>query len=119
MTQNVTVSDTNQNAVLYCTNDGSAPTASSVQCANPIKVSQRQTLRAVAIAPGMDPSTVASAAYMIGASTSTSVVTAVTPASGPAAGGTTVTIAGTNLIGVTAVNFGTIPATGVTVLSIC
>ena len=39
------------------------------------------------------------------------VVTGVSPASGPAAGGTTVTIEGTNFTGATAVKFGTAPAT--------
>jgi hypothetical protein len=84
--QNVTVSDTNQNAVLYCTNDGSAPTASSPQCANPTKVSQSQTLKAIAIAPGMDPSVIATAAFTIGALAPVPVVTAVTPGGRPVNG---------------------------------
>jgi hypothetical protein len=41
----------------------------------------------------------------------------VTPSSGPIAGGTTVTITGTNLTGATAVTFGGTPATGVTVVN--
>jgi DNA-binding beta-propeller fold protein YncE len=44
-------------------------------------------------------------------------VTKVEPASGPAAGGTTVTITGTNLTGATAVKFGSASATGVKVES--
>jgi hypothetical protein len=44
-------------------------------------------------------------------------VTALAPTSGPAAGGTTVTITGTGLTGATAVDFGTTPATDVTVVS--
>jgi hypothetical protein len=44
-------------------------------------------------------------------------VTSVSPTSGPTAGGTTVTITGTNLTGATAVNFGTASATNVTVVS--
>ncbi|MFJ9448070.1 IPT/TIG domain-containing protein [Kitasatospora sp. NPDC101235] len=43
------------------------------------------------------------------------VVTAVAPDHGPLAGGTTVTLTGTNLTGTTAVNFGTVPATAFTV----
>jgi hypothetical protein len=44
-------------------------------------------------------------------------VTSISPTSGPAAGGTSVTINGTNLSGTTAVKFGDIAATGVTVIS--
>jgi hypothetical protein len=44
-------------------------------------------------------------------------VTKVAPSSGPVAGGTTVTITGTGLTGVTGVKFGTNPATNVTVVS--
>ncbi|MFE1206323.1 IPT/TIG domain-containing protein [Streptomyces sp. NPDC058762] len=38
-------------------------------------------------------------------------VTSISPATGPAAGGTTVTVKGTRLAGVTAVNFGATPGT--------
>ncbi|MFI8206718.1 IPT/TIG domain-containing protein [Streptomyces sp. NPDC085937] len=42
-------------------------------------------------------------------------ITAISPTNGPAAGGTTVTITGADLSGVTAVNFGTKPGTGLVV----
>ena len=108
--QNVTVAGTAQDTVLYCTNDGSTPTSASPQCTNPIKVSQSQTIKAIAIAPGMEPSAVAIAAYTIGASAVRPTVTAIGPATGSSAGGTGVTIVGTNFTGVTAVNFGTLQA---------
>lgn len=44
-------------------------------------------------------------------------ISAVSPASGPLAGGTLVTLTGTNLTGASAVTFGGTPATGVTVVS--
>ncbi|MBI0378598.1 IPT/TIG domain-containing protein [Streptomyces albiflaviniger] len=44
-------------------------------------------------------------------------LTAVSPASGPATGGTTVTLTGTNLLGTTAVRFGAVNATSFTVVS--
>jgi hypothetical protein len=44
-------------------------------------------------------------------------VTSVTPTSGPAAGGNTVTITGTNLTGATSVNFGGVAAASFTVVS--
>ncbi len=45
------------------------------------------------------------------------VVTGLSPTSGPAAGGTLVTITGTSFTGATAVDFGTTPATNLTVVS--
>jgi hypothetical protein len=44
-------------------------------------------------------------------------VSSVSPSSGPTAGGTSVTITGTNFTGATAVKFGAVPATGFTVAS--
>ena len=44
-------------------------------------------------------------------------VSGISPTGGPAAGGTIVTITGTGFIGATAVDFGTIPATDLTVVS--
>ena len=44
-------------------------------------------------------------------------VTGISPNSGPAAGGTLVTITGTGFTGATAVDFGTTPATDVTVVN--
>ena len=44
-------------------------------------------------------------------------VTGISPTTGPAAGGTMVTITGTGFTGATAVDFGTTPATSVTVVS--
>ena len=49
--------------------------------------------------------------------TSSPTVTKVSPSSGPAAGGTTVTITGTNFASPTTVTFGGVAATGVQVLS--
>jgi hypothetical protein len=51
------------------------------------------------------------------ASSTTPTVTLVAPNSGPAAGGTSVTITGTNLTGATAVKFGTVAASSFTVNS--
>ncbi len=44
-------------------------------------------------------------------------VSSISPASGPATGGTAVTISGSNLSGTTAVKFGAVAATGVTIVS--
>ena len=53
----------------------------------------------------------------VGCSVSTPSVTALSPNSGPSAGGTSVTVTGTNLSGATAVKFGTLAATSFSVNS--
>ena len=64
-----------------------------------------------------DPSSVNSSQYNIGGQTPAPTVTGLSPSSGPTAGGTSVTISGTNLTGATAVSFGSTAATNVAVLS--
>ena len=44
-------------------------------------------------------------------------VTAISPANGPSVGGTPVTVTGTNFVGATGVNFGTVAAASYTVTS--
>jgi Chitobiase/beta-hexosaminidase C-terminal domain len=63
--QPVTIADTTQGAVLYCTTDGTTPTSSSPQCSQPTMVYQTEFLQAIAVAPGKSSSAVASAGYTI------------------------------------------------------
>ena len=94
--------------------------------ATPITVNSPQsvTVPAPAGSPGTVDVTVAAAGATSATSTadhytylSAPTVSAVSPSSGPLAGGTSVTITGTNFTGVTAVHFGTASATPITVNS--
>jgi hypothetical protein len=63
--QLVTLTDTAQGAVLHYTTDGSVPTASSTKYTGPIMVSAQQTIRAIAVVPGLPTTAVASASYTL------------------------------------------------------
>jgi N-acetylneuraminic acid mutarotase len=63
--QTVTISDTNPNAAIYFTTDGSTPTTSSTLYTGPITVSSTQTIQAIAVASGYANSAIASASYTI------------------------------------------------------
>ncbi|WP_263359825.1 chitobiase/beta-hexosaminidase C-terminal domain-containing protein [Acidicapsa ligni] len=89
--QAVTISDTTQNAVLYCTTDGSTPTTSSPRCAQPTTVYQTEFLQAIAVVPGKTTSNVAAAAYTI--NLNTVATPSFTPAGGAYTGPQQVTIA--------------------------
>jgi len=64
-TQTVAITDESPNAAVYYTTDGSAPTAASARYKGPITVSATETLSAIAIAPNMSSSAIASAVYKI------------------------------------------------------
>ncbi|MDE1995949.1 MAG: IPT/TIG domain-containing protein, partial [Rhizobiaceae bacterium] len=66
---------------------------------------------------GNGPATFTSSTISLTVNTAVPTVTSISPTSGPTAGGTSVTIAGTNLIGATAVTFGGTAALSVTVNS--
>jgi len=61
----VTVTDATPNALIYYTTDGTAPTSASTKYSGAITVSATETIEAIAVAPGFDPSAVASAKYKI------------------------------------------------------
>ena len=69
------------------------------------------------VTPGGTSATSAADRFTYTAALAAPAVTGITPASGPAAGGTLVTITGSAFTGATAVDFGTTPATNVKVVN--
>jgi hypothetical protein len=63
--QTVTISDATTGAAIYFTTNGSAPTTSSALYSGSITISSTETLKAVAVAPGVLSSALASATYTI------------------------------------------------------
>ena len=63
--QSVTLSCATPGSTIYYTTDGSNPTTSSTEYTSAISVSETTTIKAIATADGMDPSSVASATYTI------------------------------------------------------
>ena len=63
--QFVEISSASAGAAIYYTTDGSTPTTSSARYTGPILVASTTTIRAIALASGWSPSTVASATYTI------------------------------------------------------
>jgi N-acetylneuraminic acid mutarotase len=64
-TQTVSITDGTAGAVIYYTADGSTPTSNSAVYSAPLTISTPQTVRAIAIAPGYNPSGQAYATYSL------------------------------------------------------
>lgn len=69
--QEVTLSTSTQGATIYYTTDGSAPSASSLEYANPIAVSATTVIEAIAVNSGDANSGLARGDYVIGQSSTT------------------------------------------------
>jgi hypothetical protein len=104
-TQQVTLSDSNTNAVIYYTTDGSTPVpgvSPQFYAGYTIPVNASETISTVAVAAGYSPSNVVSAAYTInlsqpGFTTGPGATTSMTVTPGSTSGNTgTVSVVGTN-----------------------
>jgi uncharacterized repeat protein (TIGR03803 family) len=63
--QTVEMTDSTAGAAIYYTTNGSEPTTSSRQYTGPIQVTESETIKAIAKAPGYLDSAIASAAYLL------------------------------------------------------
>lgn len=63
--QSVAISDSTSGAVIHYTIDGSTPSASSTTYTNPISVTASETIKAIAVASGLNNSAVATGTYTI------------------------------------------------------
>ncbi|HEY8023095.1 MAG TPA: chitobiase/beta-hexosaminidase C-terminal domain-containing protein [Burkholderiaceae bacterium] len=63
--QSVTLADTTSGATIYYTVDGTAPTTASTRYAGPFNLSASATVNAIATAPGISPSQLATATFTI------------------------------------------------------
>ena len=70
-TQNVTLSSATSGATIYYTTSGSAPTTASSRYQGPIAIGANTTLRAIAVAPGLETSSLCRGTYTIGAAAPT------------------------------------------------
>lgn len=114
--QSVSIADTTSGVTIRYTVDGSTPTASSTLYSGPISVINTTTIKAIAIAPaGVTNSAVATGTYTINHGPPT--ITAINPTTGTIAGGTAITIIGTNFVSGATVKLGSNFATGVNVVS--
>jgi hypothetical protein len=95
-------------------NAGDHLSATLAGASNPGSASSSDTAK---VSTSSDTTPVTSCPYYIGTGPAAPCITSVSPKSGPAAGGTSVTISGINFTGATAVKFGTAAATGVIVHS--
>ena len=86
-TQTVAISDATPGATIYYTLNGSQPTISSYRYIRPVAINAAETIKAIAVAPGLSSSSVASAYYALTAPTPV-----ITPAGGTYSGSQTVTI---------------------------
>jgi len=73
--QSITIDDATKGAVIYYTTNGIAPTTASTKYTKPFTVSTSETVEAMAVATGDQPSAVASAAYVIETPAATPVIT--------------------------------------------
>jgi hypothetical protein len=71
--QSVTLSDLSSGATIYYTTDGSTPTTGSAVYGAAISIVANTTLKAIAIAPGLGQSAVATASYVIQTASSSSI----------------------------------------------
>jgi hypothetical protein len=84
-TEYVSISDAEAGATLYYTTDGTPPTENSTPYTGPVKLTWSvETLQAIAVAPGLLPSTASVAAYALNGPTSTAAATPVFSPSGGA-----------------------------------
>lgn len=63
--QNVTLTDSDANATIYYTTDGSTPSSSSTPYTGAIQVASSETIKAIAVDPSLTNSNVVTSAYVI------------------------------------------------------